>query len=286
MHRREVRSCQSCGWMDCWVVLLLQRRFSVKHIFLVSEGQTDFEVLKAIIEKVLGEKYGGCTITPLFPNNQPDEDHGGWGNLRNWCRRQANTLVVHQGKLTAAKLLGGVKAEGLSTSRPSGDRLTAALALHGDGNSRIVIQLDTDVAEEFSTANDLSKFSFPLTASNRETLGKIALDEWLGQHSLKNGSSMIYCLSTHATETFLLSMFSQEKVANSLGHTGCNLNYDDLPKPERLLLAFGYAGKNVGGVRKLKKEVDRYREYSKGFATNLAMARGNSKILDKFCDLL
>ena len=259
--------------------------FNVKHIFIVSEGQTDFEIIKAVVEHIF-TKSGGCTITPLFPTTQQDEDKGGWGNLRNWCKRQANTLVAHQGKMAAARLLGGIEKEVAFAARPSGDRLSAALFLHGGAESKVIIQLDTDVVEDFTEQAELVKFSHPLSASDRHKLGKLALDSWLGLHVNKVGDSILYCLSTHATETFLLATHSQEQVAQLVGHAGGKLNYDNLPKPERLLLALGYAGKNNAGVRKLRKEVPRYKEYAKKIPQSFGLARSNSKVLNEFCDSL
>lgn len=257
-----------------------------RKYFIVSEGETDFEVLRAIIEehaRPLGRKV---KVDPLFPGTGRGKSNGGWSNLKSWCNAQSNDLAGTKNLAAAAAALGANVAVNAPTTRRK-DKITAALMLQPPFESiTFIFQLDTDVAEHYMSDTKYAHLPIPLSTQQRREVGEAALDVWLGEHSAKKGSSFIYCVSTQAIETILLANHTPAEIAPIFAPNIAPQDYDDINNPDQVLVALGYTQENQNGMVKIKKTQAKYKAYSTKFFNNLAAARQRSLSLETFLHAL
>lgn len=257
------------------------------EFFVVCEGQTDYEVLKSVVAQVGKQNGLKYKTLPLFPPpTRPGI--GGWDTLRTFIRNQASALAGNQARMrTDAALALGARPQAAALRNPnSGDKFAAALKLRaGATAAKIIIQLDTDVAHDFTDGTfPIPPFiSYPMNAHNRELLAEAAVRQWLGNHVPKLGNDIVLCMCTHALETWLLAMHSKAEVQQAIGRE-IPANFDSIWNPDVALVQLGYASEPVaGGGRELRKRAATYAPYGARLAERLTTAVMNSSSLMRFC---
>lgn len=260
-----------------------------RKYLVVSEGETDFEVLRAIIEEHANNAQWKVKVDPVFPGIGHHKKNGGWSNLKNWCIEQAKDLSGPRNLAAAAAALGAPKTV---TPTPQSvqkrkDKIAAALLLQPPYSfATFVFQLDTDVAESYMGDTSLANLATPLSVSDRRLVGEAALDNWLGAHIQKKNNGIIYCISTHATETFLLANHDAVEISSALKTSAIPNDYDHLKNPDLVLVELGYSSETDKGNKVLKKTTAKYKKHSEKFANNLINARLRSSSLDTFVNML
>lgn len=250
-----------------------------KCFHVICEGQTDYEIFKAIISSVGNMAGKSFKSMPLFPPVK--RNNGGWGNLKNWCLNQAAALTG-QNNRQAAILLGAKPNHGIQ-NRPS-DKISAALSLTGGcANNFILIQLDTDIAEHLVVEMGIVDIDFPLSPLVRQDVCENALDKWLGGHVAHKNSKLFYCLSSIAIENWILSMHSPADLLSTCSIKVAGIPYDHIHEPGKKLVALGYPSDSDG---KIKKKVGAYKDYGRRLANVLTPCRSRSYLLDNFCNTL
>ena len=259
----------------------------IHEFFIVCEGQTDYEVLKAVVAKIGKRKKIKYKTIPLFPPPS-NPNRGGWDTLRSFIRAQAGAFAGNQLRLRAdAAALLGAKPQANAIRNPnSGDKFATALKLRPNAAAaKIIIQLDTDVAADFQDGTFVvpPQITYPLNSYHREIISNLAVQSWLGGHVQKVGKEIVLCLSTHAIETWILAIYSKPQVAAAIGKN-IPSNYDSIYEPDKALLSLGYASESLpGGVKVLRKRKATYIPYGIKLAENLAAAEINSQSLSTFC---
>lgn len=260
-----------------------------RKYLVVSEGETDFEVLRAIIEEHANNAQWRVKVDPVFPGIGRHKKNGGWSNLKNWCVEQAKDLSGSKNLAAAAAALGASTASAPATQivQRRKDKIAAALLLQPPYSFvTFVFQLDTDVAESYMGDTHLAHLATPLSVNDRRLVGEAALDTWLGPHVQKKSNGIIYCISTHATETFLLANHDAAELSSVLNASSIPNDYDDLKNPDLVLIELGYSSEMDKGNKVLKKTTTKYKTHSEKFAKNLSNARLRSRSLDTFVNML
>lgn len=260
-----------------------------RKYLIASEGETDFEVLRAIIEEHAKNSNWRVKVEPIFPGVGRHKKDVGWSNLKNWCKEQARDLSGSKNLAAAATALGvhpSIVQNAQSTQRRK-DKITAALLLHPPYDFiTFVFQLDTDVAETYMCDTSFANLPIPLSVNQRRLVGEAALDAWLGPHTQKKNNGIIYCISTHATETFLLANHDANELSAALIAQNIPIDYDHLPNPDIALIKLGYSSEISKGIQALKKTIPKYKIHSAKFANNLGNARLRSASLNAFINQL
>lgn len=225
-------------------------------------------------------------VEPFFPGIGRHKKDGGWSNLKNWCIEQARDLSASKNLAAAAAALGAHPSNNQNTQKRK-DKIAAALLLQPPYSyTTFVFQLDTDVAESYMADTHLKGLTTPLSVSDRHLVGESALDAWLGNHTQKKNNGIIYCISTHATETFLLANHDANEITIALNKSPIPNNYDELSNPDFALIKLGYSSELKNGTPALKKTKPKYKAHSEKFTNNLAAAKTRSNSLGIFINLL
>ncbi|MBA3772657.1 MAG: hypothetical protein H0X13_09290 [Ramlibacter sp.] len=255
-----------------------------REFFVVSEGTTDFEVLKALILNsglASGGRYRARALWPADRNAQK----AGWSSMKNWCKEQASALTGNDRRILAASLLNPKPTESTIRKPAVADKIGAALSITAAGHERrLILQIDADVAHHLigeCVANQA--FTLPLSIAERRTVCENALKDWLGGHAQKIGAGILLCVPTVALETWILATHDQAEL-----HAKCNVpmvigDYDHLMNPDKLLVKLGYAGHGSGAQRELRKTVGHYVTYGERIVARFEDCRARSMSFDSFC---
>ncbi|HDR8958357.1 hypothetical protein [Burkholderia vietnamiensis] len=250
-----------------------------KKIFhVVCEGNTDYEVLRAVAKEV-GLKQGeDFRTSPLFPPNP--KANAGWPNLKIWCKKQASTLsgTLQAEAVAAATLLGATPMK--NAEKRQVDKISAALLLKSSmGRNAIVLQLDADIAHDLFPDAGVPKDThlMPLTPADRVRICEAAIDSWLGPHLKKKNIDIYYCITSLALENWILTLHNEASLKVPVGE-----NYDHLHYPDQRLVALGYA--NSKG--ELKKDPPKYKLYGEALAKGLQVSIYRSPSLFNYCSTL
>ncbi|MFC3685048.1 hypothetical protein [Hydrogenophaga luteola] len=252
-----------------------------RRYLIVSEGETDYEVLRGIISEHAKNVGWTAKVEAFFPGIGKHKKDGGWSNLKSWCTEHSRDLSGTRNLSAAAAALGAPQT-GTPANPIRKDKLAAALKLQAPYSyTTFIIQLDTDVAEDYMKDTIFSQLLLPLSTNDRKRIGEAALDSWLGGHTQKkNGQGIIYCVSTHAIETFLLANHDQAQVQVALNGNLSSTDYDNVPSPDQALINLGYTPEIKNGKQVLKKTTSKYRTYANKFGNNLQAARQRSSGLN------
>jgi hypothetical protein len=256
-----------------------------KEFVVVSEGTTDFAVLKPLISHCGNQQGRNFKVRPLWPGDKHSQ-RAGWTSMKNWCLEQASALAGNQNRLLAASLLNPNLKAAVVRKQVSTDKIAAAFALSPAGTKKqMVLQLDADIAHHLlneCAAN--TGFAPPLTVEQRKTLCANSMATWLGGHSVKIGVTIILCITTLSLETWILATHDQAELNAKVALPFVIGDYDHISQQEEVLLQLGYSGDGSPSDRRLRKSPGLYAQYSGRLVATLNDARYRSTSLNQFCD--
>jgi hypothetical protein len=235
-----------------------------KKFLLVSEGPTDYLVIKEIANSLKGAKGEDIEVSLLAP--QTDATSGsypphGWGGIRAWCMKFSKK-----------------SEEELKDLPPQAQQFLlrqnwrALLAINNaDG---LIIQLDTDIAHDISHATAY----LPGSCRNQHCNDSILF--WLKEGA--TSSQLYLALTSYALETWLLATHPPADPVFSDLTTG--FDYESLADFEDRLVALGYPSVNKAGRRRFKKKpFTRYEAYGKKIVANLTDVRSRCNAAEQLC---
>ncbi|WP_186011775.1 hypothetical protein [Burkholderia gladioli] len=252
---------------------------TIKKIFhVVCEGNTDYEVLRAVAKEVGLKQHEDFRTEALFPPNP--KANAGWPNLKIWCKKQASTLsgTLHAESMAAATLLGAKPMR--NAEKRQVDKISAALLLKGGiARSAIVLQIDSDIAHDLFLDAGIPKDAhmMPMSPADRIRVCEAAIDSWLGPHLKKKNIDIYYCITSLALENWVLTLHKEAALGVPVG-----TNYDHLHFPDKRLVALGYASSKG----ELKKDPPKYKLYGEALAKVLQVSIYRSPSLFNYCDTL
>ncbi|MBF0621727.1 MAG: hypothetical protein HQL54_07335 [Magnetococcales bacterium] len=218
-------------------------------INVVSEGPSDFPLIKGVVDEIARRQKKEVTCNLLEPQISASGQKGGWKNIRNWCWNQSR--------------------------KPAGLDL---LFFRAD---ILLIQMDTDISDGLS----LDGKEWPGgDTQERKNWCASALNSWLG--AFYSDERLIYLLSTMSIETWLLSTYGPENAPDYFSRQVPD--YETIPDPEGCLLELGYERKRSSSI-KLKKNSPLFEDdprYRQRLQNNLDTARNRCPELDQFCHFL
>lgn len=231
---------------------------------LVCEGQTDFFVIHEISNTLSAKTGKKISVVPLSP--QQDATTGawprhGWTAIRRWCKLYGNKTEADLADVPPL-----LKAAALRRN------WRALLQLQGaDG---IIIQIDTDIAEEIS---DLPPFNNAI--NHRSTHVRDAVEFWLNDNLY--APKIYLALTTYALESWILATHPKtDPVFSDLPRT---FNIEDVENIEDRLIGLGYKSKKINGQIRLSKKESLFKQYALRVAGNLDMVRAEAKSADELC---
>jgi hypothetical protein len=146
----------------------------MNHFAMVTEGESDQAVIDAILSGFFDDFDLVTTINhPLRDVTDKGRATGGWGNLREYCKSQAFQKIFQ-------------------TSR------------------YVVIQIDTDVSEEFGVTQRHEGAEISLEMLIERTISKII--EWIGPefYTLVQ-DRILFAIAVHQIECWLLPIYFTDK---------------------------------------------------------------------------
>lgn len=246
--------------MDC------RQGFNVsKKYLLVSEGPTDFIIIKHISRKISSTIGSAVNIVEISPT--PDATTGtypghGWGGIKAWCRKYSRNKspasVSHLPPLQQQLLL----------------RLNWPALIAINGADGIIIQIDSDIAHLLKSSTPYQPGSCRSTHCYNEVLF------WLNED--QKPQEIYLAISALAIETWLLATHPPtDKAFNNLPK---NFNYETVSDFEDRLVALKYPSYNDGGRRRLKKSPAKtYEPHGQKIADNLSDVRTRCVAADALC---
>ena len=230
---------------------------------LVSEGPTDFYIIKKVAEQLAADLGKNITINLLEPQKCATgggyRAHG-WSEVKKWCKKHSNKSAQD-----VANLPVGIQQYLLRQN------WRAVLAM--SGAQGLIIQIDSDIAD-FIT--DIRK-----TAPTRKQHCADALLFWLNEPQQTEQLFLAVC--AQAIETWLLATHPpQDQIFNDLPQ---GFNYEDITDYEARLVALGHTPtRGVNGVRRLKKSPsEKYKKHAAKVAADLANVRARCSSAEELC---
>lgn len=236
----------------------------MKKYLLVSEGPTDHVVIKEIAKKISSQIGQSIEIVELSP--QRDATSGtypahGWNAIQSWCKKFSTKSQDSMAHLPAS-------------TQQFLRRQSWRSLLAFDGSIGLLIQLDTDIAQ------DLRDLKIIEPGDCRKTHCKEAILTWLNESADVDG--LYLALTAHALETWILATHSpSDPVFDDLPE---NFNYEHIEDVEERLIRLGYESKMKRGRQRLKKSpYTIYDNYAKRIAADLSNVRNRCEAADEFC---
>lgn len=236
---------------------------------LVCEGPTDVSFLKRLSERIgkdLGSEIDIIELSPQRDATTNKWPSHGWTAVRRWCKTwkvkeatdlQSVPLNLHQSLLSKnwKMLLQFRQADG------------------------IIIQIDTDIAEEIKDLSD----NYSDTKISRREFCKKAVLHWIGE-SPETIQGAYLLLPSYSIETWLLAThYPSESCFDSIKKP---FNYENISEVEKLLLELGYSGKNDNEKRRLRKKENKYIEYADRVYLDLNNVKLRCNEANEFCSFL
>lgn len=240
-----------------------------KKFLLVCEGPSDIEVLRAISLAVTNANGNSIEIVPLSP--QMDQTSGifpphGWTAVKSWCAGNREKSVADVAHLNAQ----------LQTVALRKNWRTLIAASGADG---LIIQLDTDIAEEI---RDLPQ-DFVASGMTRRSYTEAAIFHWLAVPA-SPVNSLFLVLSTYSTETWILACHHpSDPIFSDLQP---NFSYEDLRDAENRLIGKGLKSRKKNGKSRLDKSPQLYKNYAAQIVSALPDIRGRCQEADLYCSFL
>lgn len=236
-----------------------------KKYLLVSEGPTDFVILKHIAGKISASSGKDIIIIEMSPAR--DATSGtypphGWGGVKRWCKkysRNKNPQELNKLAPMARQML---------------QRLNwpALIALNkADG---IIIQMDTDIAH---LLNDPIVYK---VGSSRRAHCESSIVLWLNEKTKPDEIYLV--ISSCAIETWILS--THDPAESIFSDLSKGFDYEEISDVETRLVALGYASYNDRGTRRLKKSPSStYEAHGTLVADKLDVVRTRCAEVEAFC---
>lgn len=203
-------------------------------VLVVSEGVSDFEVLKIMISKIgelIGIRFEFELISPAEDETTRVRERGGWGNVRAWCRvngccfNDANDFT-DQDRLSLRQ--AGLFPDFIPR-REARPRWPIHLAMVGA--SCLIVHLDADIAEKIS---DQDK-SFVDTGLGKKDYCRNVLQTWLGS---PENRELLYVIAAQCVESWFLAMY--DKRTNPDCFSSEKVNYEEIDDVVERLIRIGY----------------------------------------------
>ena len=207
---------------------------------LVCEGPTDIALLKKISLYQAKDNNVNLEIRVLSPQKDATSGQyqGGWTRIRSWCK-------AHSG--SSGQNNNYINKMGLNVSKLSQFQATLQWksVLKAAGISKLLIQMDTDIAEEI---DDTPK-SFNPKKDIRKDYCKLSINFWLGVKAVE--PELLYLMTTYALETWILATYDEKD--NQSVFPSRILDYETLPDWEEKLIALGLPARIKKGRLRLLK---------------------------------
>lgn len=243
-----------------------------KIYLLVCEGPTDIAVIVALTQKVQ-EKIGkDVEIRELSPTQ--DKTTGtypsqGWTAVKSWCEKFSinKNIVIPDGLEDWKKKL-----------------LSQKLSLRWDtlikmsGADGIILQIDTDIAEEMNHAD------FSTSGITRKQFSYAAVNLWLNETNKPD--EFYYVMSTFSTETWLLATHEPSENTAVLGDLATVRDYETIDNIEDRLIALGYSKQKKRGQDRLRKEPAIYKRYGEKIAAKIDLVKSRCAEADSLMNFL
>jgi len=235
-----------------------------KKFLLVSEGPTDYVVIKEVAKKISSQIARPIEIKELSPRR--DATSGtypphGWGGIRAWCLRNGDkdpASIAHLPPSAQQFLL-----------RNNWKALVAFEQADG-----LIIQLDTDIAHELNKIATFNPGDCRKSHCNNEVLA------WLNEPALPN--NLYLALTSFALETWLLA--THPPTDGVFSDLAPNFDYEEIHDVEDRLIKLGYSSKVKNGRKRVKKSpFTVYEPYGKLIAQNLASVRSRCAAAEALC---
>lgn len=236
---------------------------------LVCEGPTDVSFLKRLSERIgedLGSKINIIELSPQRDATTNKWPSHGWTAVRRWCE---TWKVKEATDLQSAPL----------NLRQSLLRRNWKMLLQFRQADGIIIQIDTDIAEEIRDLSD----NYSDTKISRREFCKKAVLHWLGE-SPETIQGAYLLLPSYAIETWLLATHGPSE--SCFDNIKKPFNYENISEVEKLLLELGYSGKNDNEKRRLRKKENKYIEYADRVYLNLNNVKLRCNEANEFCSFL
>ncbi len=243
-----------------------------KIYLLVCEGPTDIAVIMALAQKVQETIGKDVEIRELSPTQ--DKTSGvypsqGWTAVKSWCEKFSinKNIVIPDGLEDWKKKL-----------------LSQKLSLRWDtlvkmsGADGIILQIDTDIAEEMSHAD------FSTSGMTRKQFSYAAVNLWLNEANKPD--DFYYVMSTFSTETWLLATHEPSDNAAILGDLAAVGDYETIDNIEARLIALGYPKQKKKGQDRLKKEPAIYKKYGERIASKIDLVKSRCAEADNLISFL
>lgn len=239
-----------------------------KIFLLVCEGPTDIEIIRAMAEKVketIGKPIEIRELSPTQDKTTGSYPSQGWTAVKSWCETYSlNKSIVIPDELEdwRKKLL----------AKKMSFRWDTLIKMAGaDG---IILQIDTDIAEEMTHAD------FSISGLTRKTFSHNAVNLWLSEEV--KPQDFYYLMSTFSTETWLLASHKIEDHQSILGDLSAVTDYEDIVDSEERLIALGYAKHKKNGQFRLRKDPSIYKRYGEKIVSNIDLVRVRCLEADNF----
>lgn len=243
-----------------------------KIYLLVCEGPTDIAVIIALAQKVqekIGKDVEIRELSPTMDKTTGVYPSQGWTAVKSWCEKFSinKNIVIPDGLEDWKKKL-----------------LSQKLSLRWDtlikmsGADGIILQIDTDIAEEMSHAD------FSTSGITRKQFSHAAVNLWLNETNKPD--DFYYVMSTFSTETWLLATHEPSENTAVLGDLATVGDYETIDNIEDRLIALGYSKQKKKGQDRLKKEPEIYKKYGEKIAAKIDLVKSRCAEADNLMNFL
>ncbi|MEG7508403.1 hypothetical protein [Serratia marcescens] len=243
-----------------------------KIFLLVCEGPTDIEIIRAMAEKVkesIGRPIEIRELSPTQDKTTGTYPRQGWTAVKSWCETYSlnkNIVIPEELEEWRKKLL----------TKKMSFRWDTLIKMSGaDG---IILQIDTDIAEEMTHAD------FTTSGLTRKLFSHNAVNLWLNE--IAKPLDFYYLMSTFSTETWLLASHQIVENTTVLGDLATVTDYESIPDSEARLIALGYAKHKKNGQVRLRKEPAIYKRYGEKIVSKIDVVRARCIEADDFYKFL
>jgi hypothetical protein len=243
-----------------------------KIYLLVCEGPTDIAVILALAQKVqekIGKDVEIRELSPTMDKTTGVYPSQGWTAVKSWCEKFSinKNIIIPDGLEDWKKKL-----------------LSQKLSLRWDtlikmsGADGIILQIDTDIAEEMSHAD------FSTSGITRKQFSHAAVNLWLNETNKPD--DFYYVMSTFSTETWLLATHEPSENTAVLGDLATVGDYETIDNIEDRLIALGYSKQKKKGQDRLKKEPEIYKKYGEKIAAKIDLVKSRCAEADNLMNFL
>lgn len=238
----------------------------MEKYLLVSEGPTDYLVIKAVADRLSVDLDKKISIALLEPQKDATSDSyngHGWGAVKNWCRKYGRKDRAGMSHLELPMQNYLLR-----------QNWQALLAIH-DAKG-LIVQIDCDIAHFIKDRGEMIK--------TKKEHCTDALLFWLNEPAQTD--QLFLAVSAQAIETWLLATTPpSDKVFHDLPQ---GFDYELIEDYESRLLALGHTPTiKKNGVRRLKKTpYTCYAKHAERISQNLPDVRARCVSANELCEFL